>query len=254
MGFISTLKSKNELLFIFGLVNFALAGLFVLLSQVSSIEVSDTNAWFKPIKFALSIGLFSWTIAWFMSYLPQDKGLQIISWLIVLMLGFEILYIGFQAGRGQLSHYNLSTPIYGGLHTLMAFAATVVSFITLFLAIRFFQTPLPELADYYVWSIRIGLLLFFIFSLEGFVMGANLSHTIGASSGGKVIPFLNWSREYGDPRVAHFSGMHALQVLPIASHYVLKDIRLTFGLAIIYTLMAVYVLLQALYGQPFLKS
>ena len=254
MEIFSALKSKNELLFIFGLNNFMLAGLFVLLSQITSIEVSSTNAWFKPIKFALSIATFSWTIAWFMSYLPQDKSIQIMSWLIVVMLGFEIIYIGFQAGRGQLSHYNLSTPIYGGLYALMAIAATVVSFITLILAIRFFQTPLPELPDYYLWSIRIGLLLFFIFSLEGFVMGANLSHTIGASTGGKVIPFLNWSREFGDPRVAHFIGMHALQVLPIASYYILKDIRLTFGLAIIYTLMAVYVLLQALYGQPFLKS
>jgi hypothetical protein len=254
MEFISTLKAKNELLFIFGLVNFIFASLFVLLSQATSIEVSGTNAWYKPLKFALSIGIFSWTIAWFMSYLPQDKSIQIMSWLIVLMLGFEILYIGIQAGRGQLSHYNLSTPIYGGLYVLMAFAATVVSFITLVLAIRFFQVPLPELPDYYIWSIRAGLILFFIFSLEGFVMGANLSHTIGASSSGKVIPFLNWSREYGDPRVAHFVGMHALQVLPIASCYILKDIRLTFGLVILYTLMAVYVLIQALYGQPFLKS
>ncbi len=254
MEFISTLKAKNELLFIFGLANFILASLFVLLSQVTSIEVSGTNAWYKPLKFALSIGIFSWTIAWFMSYLPQDKSIQIMSWLIVLMLGFEILYIGIQAGRGQLSHYNLSTPIYGGLYVLMAFAATVVSFITLVLAIRFFQVPLPELPGYYIWSIRAGLILFFIFSLEGFVMGANLSHTIGASSSGKVIPFLNWSREYGDPRVAHFIGMHALQVLPIASCYILKDIRLTFGLVILYTLMAVHVLIQALYGQPFLKS
>lgn len=254
MEFLSTIRSKNELLFIFGLINLLLAGLFILLSQITSIEVSGTNAWFKPIKFALSIGIYSWTIAWFMSYLPQDKGLQIMSWLIVLMLGFEIIYIGIQAGKGELSHYNLSTPLYAGLYVLMALAAIVVSLITLVLAVRFFQTPLPQLPDYYLWSIRIGLLLFFIFSLEGFVMGANLSHTIGAPSGGKVIPFLNWSREYGDPRVAHFIGMHALQVLPLASHYLLKNIKLTFSLSLIYTLLAVYVLIQALYGQPFIRS
>lgn len=254
MDFISLLRSKNELLFIFGLVNFVLAALFILLSQVTSIEVSGTNAWFKPVKFALSIGIYSWTIAWFMSYLPQDRGISLMSWLIVLMLGFEIIYIALQAGRGQLSHYNISTPMFAGLYVAMAIAATVVSFITLALAIRFFITPLPALPDYYIWSIRIGLLLFFVFSLEGFVMGANLSHTIGASTGGKVIPFLNWSREYGDPRVAHFLGMHALQVLPIASYYVLKDVRLTIGLACLYTLLALYVLVQALYGQPFIKS
>jgi len=254
MEFISTLKSKNELLFLFGAINFILAGLFTILSQTTSIEVAGTNAWFKPIKFALSIGMYSWTIAWFMGYLPPDRSIPIMSWLIVLMLGFEILYIGLQAGRGQLSHFNLSTPMYSGLYSLMAFAATLVSFITLVIAIRFFQTPLPELPDYYIWSIRLGLLLFFIFSLEGFVMGSNLSHTIGGPSGGKVIPFLNWSREYGDPRVAHFIGMHALQIIPLLAFYVLKDTKLTLALGFLYTLVAVYVLVQALYGQPFLKS
>ena len=254
MEFITELKSRNELLYYFGIFNFVLAALFLVFSQSTSIEVAGTNAWYKPIKFALSIGSFSWTIAWFLGYLPQDGYSNAISWTIVAMLGFEIIYIGLQAGRGQLSHYNLSTPLYGGLYVLMAVGASVVSFITLLLAIKFFQTPLPNLPDYYVWSIRIGLLLFFVFSMEGFVMGANLSHTIGAESGGKTIPFLNWSRQYGDPRVAHFIGMHALQVLPIASYYFLKDTKLTLGLALLYTLMAVYVLVQALYGQPFIKA
>ncbi len=93
MEFITTLKAKNELLFYFGIANFSLAALFIILSQTTSIAVSGTNAWFKPIKFALSIGLFSWTIGWLMSYLPQDRSIQIMNWLIVIMLGFEILYI-----------------------------------------------------------------------------------------------------------------------------------------------------------------
>lgn len=239
MDFLSALKVKNELLFYFGWANFLLAGLFVLLSQLSDIEVSGANAWFKPIKFALSIGMYSWTIAWYMSYLPADKSTQVMSWLIVVLLGFEIIYIGIQARRGQLSHFNQSTPLYANLYTLMALAATMVSFISLFITFRFFLNPLPELPDYYVWAIRLSLLLFFIFSMEGFVMGAKLSHTIGAASGGKVLPFLNWSREYGDPRVAHFIGMHALQILPLTAYYVLKDVRLSFGLAFLYTLLAV---------------
>ncbi len=254
MQLLLELKAKNELLFYFGIFNFLLTGIFIALSQFTSIEVAGTNAWYKPIKFAISIGTYSWTIAWLMRYLPGESFSMTVSWIIIIMLGFEILYIGLQAGRGQLSHYNLSTPFYSGLYALMAMAATVVSFITLILAVRFFQTPLPDLPIYYLWSIRIGLLLFFIFSMEGFVMGSNLSHTIGADHGGKVIPFLNWSRQYGDPRVAHFFGMHALQVLPLASYYLLKNTKLTLGLAVIYTLIAVYVLVQALYGKPFIKA
>ena len=254
MQFLVELKARNELLFYFGLFNLILSVLFLVLSQVSTIEVAGTNAWHKPFKFTLSIGTYSWTIAWFMSYLPPTSFVTTVSWLIIVMLGFEILYIGIQAGRGQMSHYNLSTPFYSGLYMAMALAATVVAFITLILAVRFFTTPLPNLPDYYVWSIRLGLLLFFIFSMEGFVMGSRLSHTIGANAGGRTLPILNWSREYGDPRVAHFIGMHALQVLPLTAYYLLKDTKLVIGLSSVYSLLALFVLVQALNGKPFIKA
>lgn len=253
MQFIIELKSKNEMLFYFGLVNFFLALIFAILSQITSIQVAGTNAWFKPIKFAISIGIYSWSIAWFTSYLPENKFSNTLDLLIVILLGFEILYIGLQAARGQMSHFNLSTPIYSFLYGLMAIAATAVSFITLIIAIRFFSNPVPELPDYNLWAIRLALIIFFIFAMEGFVMGSKLTHTIGSETGGKVIPFLDWSRQYGDPRVAHFVGMHALQVLPLMAFYVLKDTRLVFGVAIIYTLIAIYVLVQALYGKPFIN-
>lgn len=80
-------------------------------------------------------------------------------------------------------------------------------------------------------------------------MGANLSHTIGGQDGGKGLPFLNWSKHFGDPRIAHFIGMHALQVLPFLSWYVLKSLRLTILIAILYIFMAFYTLIQALNGK-----
>ena len=251
--FINDLRGRNEILFYFGLINFVLAGLFIVLSWVTNIEVSGTNAWNKPTKFALSIGIYCLTMGLFISYLPKSSMQNIVSWLLVVLLGFEIIYIGIQAGRGQLSHFNTTTPLYSAMYSLMAFAATSVSLITLFITFKFFQTSFSELPDYYVWAIRLGLVLFVIFSFEGFVMGANLSHSIGGDGTGKLIPFLNWSREYGDPRVAHFIGMHALQILPLAAYYILKDVRLTIGLAVLYTLLAVYVLIQALWGKPLVR-
>jgi hypothetical protein len=80
-------------------------------------------------------------------------------------------------------------------------------------------------------------------------MGSRLTHTIGGQDGEAGIPLLNWSTKYGDPRIAHFIGMHALQVIPIVSFYLLKNTKATVILALLYFALAVFTLVQALQGR-----
>jgi hypothetical protein len=192
-------------------------------------------------------------MGWFVHYLGDFKVLNAFNWSVVILLGFEILYIGIQAGRGLLSHYNMSTPFYGGMYVLMAVAATGVSIWTAYIGLLFFKGSFTGLPDYYLWGIRLGIIIFVIFSLEGFVMGSQLSHTIGGADGNHGIWFLGWSKLFGDPRVAHFIGMHALQVIPFMAYYALKNVKLTMALGFIYFVLAVFTLIQALQGKPFIK-
>jgi hypothetical protein len=217
---LTTLKTRNEALFWFGLINLGLSLLFIVLSRFSSLEVMGANAWIKPTKFALSTVLLSWAMAWYTGYLQSDTGIGIFNWVIIITLAFEVAYIAIQAARGQMSHFNLSTPFYQVMYSLMAIAASIATLAVGYIGYRFFGQSFPELPDYYLWAIRIGIILFVIFSFEGFVMGSRLSHTIGGPDGGKGLPFLNWSRQFGDPRVAHFVGMHALQAIPLLSFFV----------------------------------
>ena len=48
--------------------------------------------------------------------------------------------------------------------------------------------------------------------------------------------------------------MHALQVLPIVSFYFLKNTKLTIGLSLIYGLLALLTLIQAIQGRPLIKG
>ena len=250
--FIETLKSRNETLFNFGLICLVFAIVFFVLSKTTSTEVFGINAYIKPFKFALSTFLYAWTIAWFMGYLPTFNA-SYFNWIIIISLGFEIVYIALQASKGELSHYNVSSPMKSFLYTMMALMATIATVATAYIAVLFFGKSVAELPDYYLWSIRLGLIIFVIFSFEGFAMGSKMTHTIGAADGSKGIPILNWSLSYGDLRIAHFIGMHALQIIPILSFYLLKNTKLTLSLGILYFALAVFTLVQALQGRSFFK-
>jgi hypothetical protein len=251
MEFFTALKFRNPELFWFGLVCLLLAIFLGLLSKIIPTQFLGISAFYKPIKFCLSTTLFVWTMAWFCFYLPQFN-VKPFSWSTIVLLGFEIAYILVQASAGKASHFNLSTPFYTFMYSLMALAASLVTIYTAYIGLLFFKEPLTQLPDYYVWGIRLGILLFVIFSFQGFAMGSRLTHTIGAADGGKGIPFLNWSVTAGDLRIAHFVGMHALQLIPLLSFYVLRNTKATIAIAMVYGLVAFGTWFMALKGKsPF---
>ncbi len=257
MTFLQELKRRNSPLYRFGLMNGIAALLFGVISLWYPFEFAGVNAWYKPIKFMLSTILYAWAMAWYTGYFPKvgavlPKNIRVFNWVIIITLGFEVVYITAQAARGLASHYNDTTPYYSALFTLMALAATIASLATGYIGIKFCTQSFPELSKRYLWALRLGIFIFVIFALEGYVMGENKAHTVGFSDGKDGLPFLNWSRRVGDLRVAHFIGMHALQILPLLAFYVLKTTWQVLLAALLYFLLAVFVLIQALLHNPFL--
>lgn len=253
IDFLYAIKARNEALFYFGLVCLILSLVFLVLTKFTSTQVFGVNAWYKPFKFAFSTVLFALAMAWYCHYLPHFN-LQFFNWSIILLLGFEIAYIAFQAGRGQLSHYNISTPTYAFLYSMMAIAASLVTLNTAYVGWLFFTNDFPQLPEYYLWSIRLAIIIFVVFSFEGFAMGARLNHSVGALNDNSNWFIVGWSKTVGDLKVAHFIGMHALQVLPVISFYLLKNTKWTIAIAILYALLAALTLIQALRGQPLIKG
>lgn len=252
-AFFLKLKSRNQLLYYFGWLHFTAAVLCSLLIWLDPDNiVLGINAWIKPLKFFLSIGILSWTLSWLLVYWENRKAVRVYTIVTITAMIIEMLIITWQAANGRLSHFNISTPLYGILFSIMGIAISAFTLWTLYMNVLFFrQKNFPLwMSDGYKWGIRWGMLFFVIFAFEGGLMASLLSHTIGATDGGEGLPLLNWSTGYGDLRVAHFFGMHSLQFLPVCGYWFAQTRSQIHLLSFIYFLCVSLLLWQALEGFP----
>jgi len=247
--FLGELYNRNRLLTFFGMANFLLFGLLLLFSMIDDRTFLGINVWIKPMKFAVSIGIFCWTMAWILDYLPEKSQVNIIAITIVAMLGIEQVIIVGQAALGQASHFNESSLFDGVLFGIMGLAIIINTFMILWTLILFMKKQ--ELPQGYLWGIRFGLIIVLFASLEGYLMIANGGHTVGAADGEEGLFLLNWARKYGDLRVSHFLGLHAIQIIPLFAWFFSKDkIAPVSFFALIYLLLSAGTLWQALAGGP----
>ncbi len=246
---IEILKSRNETLYYFGLICLLTALICLVCAKIFPVQVLGTNALYKPFKFLLSSTIFVWTMAWFSGYLTPSPALNWYSWGMVVLLSIENIYILLQVSRGLTSHFNTSTPFHQFMWGIMGAAAVGISLWTALIGSAFFTRSFPALPDHYVWGIRLGLLIFVVFSMQGLLMGARMAHSVGGADGSDGLPVVNWSKTYGDLRIAHFLGMHALQLLPLIAHYLIRQTKGIILVGILYFLITSFVLFQALIGK-----
>jgi hypothetical protein len=249
--FITELKRRNQLLYFFSLICLLGAIACAVAIFVSDTMVLGINAWYKPMKFFLSTVFFSCTMGWLMYYLNRPLHTMFYSWTLIITLAFELVYITVRASQGQLSHFNISSAFNGLMFSLMGIAISIITLWTAYVAFLFWKRSFPQLSSTYLWGIRFGLVLFVVFAFSGGMMAARLSHTVGiAMETTQSLPLLNWSREAGDLRIAHFFGMHALQLLPLLGFYVTRTKQQIIGLSLIYAAAVTALLFQALNALP----
>ncbi|GAB4020870.1 hypothetical protein GCM10028808_63830 [Spirosoma migulaei] len=250
----STLQVRNIILYQLGWC--CMAGMLVcaVLALITQTQVLGINAYLKPMKFFASTVILCWTMAWYLAELPQKGSVRVYSWMFVFVFVVELGIIIWQASRGKLSHFNLSTPIDGLLFSLMGVAITVFTGWTAYIGFLFFRLDTTTSSPAYLWGIRLGILLFVVFAFEGFMMAGRLAHTVGAPDGGPGLPVLNWSTRFGDLRVAHFFGMHALQLIPLFSYYIARQPIHVIILSVFYFLLVTFLLMQALASKPLLST
>ncbi len=261
-AFLLELYARDPVLAITGWIH---AGLFLILVALVPFDdrtILGLNPWIKPIKFAMSITIYVWTIGWLLGYLSGPRLLvESVRWGVAGTMLMEMVWLIVQAARGTTSHFNTTTPLDAALFGVMGMLIAVNTLLVGALLIAFWTQPtgLPPLL---LWGIRLGLLGFLLGSAVGPQMIANMAHTVGAPDGGPGLPFVNWSTVAGDLRVAHFLGLHALQVFPLVAAALLRlapsgsqwTNGALAGFIVCYTGLAVWTYLHALAGQPLLAG
>ncbi len=233
---------------------FALMGLFI-----DSRELVGINIWIKPIKFILSAIVVLWTMAWYFRNYPfkpiTASRLAIAAASLMLI---ENIAISTQAWRGVQSHFNKTTPFDSAVFGIMGWAIFLFTIIAFWLFLKSFS---PKLAfpTNRKWAFRIAWFGFLYASAIGGMMVSQGGHNVGVADGGNGIPFLNWSTEGGDLRVAHFFGLHAIQIIPLVTYFMTKQIRgkafvtfLSIAFALLYLGLIILTCYQAKAGQAIL--
>ncbi len=244
-----TLYRSNPVLTLTGWFHWLLVAVLLLIYPFDSRTILGISPWIKPIKFSLSIAIYVWTLAWYLRYLvDRARSVRAISCGVAISMVTEIACIVMQSARGVTSHFNGATPFDAAVFTVMGVMIVLNSVLVAWTLVLFLKTELP-ITPAYAWGIRCGLLLFLLAGAEGGVMIAHHAHTVGAPDGGPGLPLINWSLQHGDLRVAHFLGMHALQILPFAG-FLLRRVRYVVAFAFLYLVAVLALTWTAMGGRP----
>ncbi|MGE0704048.1 MAG: hypothetical protein AB7F99_09660 [Vicinamibacterales bacterium] len=254
-------------LLMLGLLAAAVAGLWL-----DPRTITGAPAWLKPAKFAASIAIYTLTLAWVFTYLPDRPRMR--RWVGVIsavVFVIEIAIIDLQAWRGTTSHFNNGTTLDAVLFSIMGAGIAIQTLTSIAAAIalwrhRFGDRPLG-------WAFRLGMTITIVGALSGGLMTRPTAsqfdamrrggaapvvgaHTVGAPDGGRGLPGTNWSVEHGDLRVPHFLGLHALQAFALLALALRGrrwsesvQVRLVQTAAVSYGSLYVLLLWQALRGQ-----
>ena len=222
----------NRLLTLAGLLHIALVPVLLVALVADSQVITGVNGWIKPLKFAISLPIYSFTVTWLLTYVEGRRrlvqGIANITGAVALI---ETTLITLQVIRGTTSHFNVSTAFDAAVFSTMGTAITILATVNLITVILLALQRMDDAV--FATALRLGALTSFVGMTVAFLMtsgptpsqraaleaGGNLSivgaHSVGVEDGGPGLPLVGWSTVGGDLRVAHFVGLHGLQLLPL---------------------------------------
>lgn len=187
------------------------------------------NVWAKPLKFQLSMAVHLLTLAWSLGWMQRQglavPGRRLLVGALVPTVLFEAAYITVQGARGVRSHFNRATPLEDLGASLMASGAGVLvgaaAWVGAVALWHWWRQPAGQRAPMLV-AIGLGFLATFLLAgITGSMLGQHRGPHVDMLAAQALplagLPLTGWRLDIGDLRIAHFMGVHAMQVLPMAA-------------------------------------
>lgn len=261
-GLLAGLRSRAPVFFDLGILMLALMPPTAFAMLADQRLIHGISVWDKPLKFQFALVVYLLTLAFFARFLPA--GVQARRWYRVFIgaVGFaaivEMVWLMGAATLGVPSHFNTS-PVGMVIYPAMGAFAALITSATAVLAFHIARSPATGLAPALKEALVTGLALTLPLTLlTAGVLSSGTGHWVGGAaddSGG--LSLLNWARDGGDLRVAHFFATHAMHVVPafglVSATLLGGGNRLPVRLfAAGYAGFVIFTLGQALAGRPFL--
>ncbi|MHA7059924.1 hypothetical protein ACWGOQ_0022040 [Aquimarina sp. M1] len=258
---LSTVKKESLIIYWAVWINCIIALLCLSAFFVDDRTLYGVSVWIKPLKFSISIAIYTLTVGYLTTIYPYSNRKKniinnVVSWSLLL----ELSIIFYQASRGVPSHYNESTLFDGILFMAMGVLIGINVLIMVLFILDTIRLKLNTTKSIQ-YAILLGWLIVFFGSWIGGQMISQMSHNVGPVNGSEGLPLINWSTISGDLRVAHFFGLHGIQIIPLFALWVSKKwkvssrnqviIVLFFG--ILYASWIGFTFYQAKQGIPLLK-
>jgi hypothetical protein len=214
-------------------------------------SLRGVGLWVKPLKFMASVALFALTTAWCIGFIDEGRRRSravrgSVITIVVTSLA-EVGYITLQAALGQGSHYNTSDWTHAIAFQLMGAGALALCATQGVLAWQLARHGRAGLHPVLKQAVVLGLWL-------TLALGAGAGAMLGSMQppAGVGLPVFGWHAS-GDLRPAHFLGMHAQQLLPLAGLLLMRlpqtqGLRALRILAVVYGLVWLTLVLMGLNG------
>lgn len=257
-----TVKTESPILYWITIILFAGAAASIPAMLLDNRMLMGISIWIKPFKFFLSTAIYTLTVGFLITLYPFSNFKKhcirnLVSWTML----FELVIIALQAIRGEQSHFNMSSELNGALFGTMG---VLIGLNVMVMVVLAFETIRLKLLTTKAiqWAILLGWLICIFGSWVGGEMIGQMAHNVGVSDGGEGLPLLNWSTIAGDLRVAHFFGLHSIQIVPIFAWILQKrwksshrnQVLLITIFGFVYASLIFYTYYQASQGLPFISG